>query len=87
MDFMFDENLLENETDENLLKSSEFNITKEENRTKEKDLEKKKEKNIEITEKEYPIFFKQIRINETVLTLSIFFYEKSKFVIILLWNY
>lgn len=84
---MFDENLLENETDENLLKSSEFNITKEENRTKEKDLEKKKEKNIEITEKEYPIFFKQIRINETVLTLSIFFYEKSKFVIILLWNY
>lgn len=88
MDFMFDDNLLTEEDEEEILDELDNKDNKKEKQLKDKkkelkkisEKEKLKEKSSELIEKEYPTFFKHVRINETILTLSIFFYEKSKFV-------
>ena len=80
MEFFINENIIL-EDEEVILDLDKSIIKKNE---KKKIIKEEKTKISEsIIEKEYPTFFKHVRINETLLTLSIFFYEKSKLVNIL----
>lgn len=90
-EFIFnDTNIIEEEDEElnSILNSSK--LTKEEKKLikknherqkkKEKEMKLKQQNTLQQPEKEYPTFFKHVRINQINLKLSIFFYEKSKFV-------